>query len=180
MKKLTLFSGTIILMVNILFTISLYGQIQIENDITQQQRDKSFFEIQREFNEYWEPFNVDNNGYYYKNGIKEKAPYWKQFKRWEYYWENRVDPTTGSFPTIRPSDIYELEGGGGSRSGDGNWVSIGPNSTSGGYAGLGRLNCLVENGSTLYAGAPSGGLWKSTNNGITWTPLTDNLPQNLL
>jgi len=53
---------------------------------------------------------------------------------------------------------------------------LGPNSSGGGYAGIGRLNCVVEQPVTgdLYAGSPSGGLWKSTNGGMTWSVLTDN------
>ena len=34
-----------------------------------------------------------------------------------------------------------------------------------------------SNANTIYLGAPAGGIWKSTNNGSTWTPLTDELPQ---
>ena len=29
---------------------------------------------------------------------------------------------------------------------------------------------------TFYAGAPAGGVWKSTDNGDNWTPLSDGLP----
>lgn len=39
----------------------------------------------------------------------------------------------------------------------------------------GRITCLVKDfaSSTLYAGGASGGLWKSTNDGESWTPLFD-------
>ncbi|MCK5080167.1 MAG: hypothetical protein KAR09_09490, partial [Bacteroidales bacterium] len=138
--------------------------------------DNGFFKIQREFNEYWAPYNVDNNGYYVENGVRKKAGGWKQFRRWEWYWENRIDPVTGEFPTLSAAEIYEQLGGAATRSSDGNWSSFGPNSSGGGYSGIGRLNCVVEQPITgdLYAGSPSGGLWKSTNGGSSWTVLTDN------
>ncbi len=44
---------------------------------------------------------------------------------------------------------------------------------------MGRLNRLAlapGSASTLYAGAPAGGLWRSTDSGSTWTPRTDGLP----
>jgi hypothetical protein len=49
-------------------------------------------------------------------------------------------------------------------------------SNSGGGAGLvaGRTNALAVDGSTLYAGAADGGVWKRVNG--TWTPLTDDAP----
>ena len=43
----------------------------------------------------------------------------------------------------------------------------------------GRFNCIVStpsNPSIMYAGSANGGLWKTTNNGSTWIPLTDGLP----
>ncbi|HEY9114115.1 MAG TPA: GEVED domain-containing protein [Bacteroidales bacterium] len=137
----------------------------------------TFFEIQKAFNDYWEPFDV-KNGYYTVNGEEKKAPGWKQFKRWEWYWEPRVDPTTGEFPEITAADIRkELKKTDGIRAATGNWTSLGPTSTTGGYAGIGRLNCIAfVSGSTnrFYVGAPAGGLWKTTNGGTTWTVLTDD------
>ncbi len=141
------------------------------------QKEKTFFEIQKEFNDYWAPYHV-TNGYYIENGIKKKAPGWKQFKRWEYYWENRVNPTTGAFPKTTAADIYQkLKNQRNSRSSAGNWTSLGPSSSNGGYEGLGRINCVAfrpGDNDTYYAGAPSGGLWKTTDNGSTWTVLTDD------
>jgi photosystem II stability/assembly factor-like uncharacterized protein len=42
------------------------------------------------------------------------------------------------------------------------------------------VNVVIEdpvNNQVLYLGAPNGGLWKSTDEGVTWTSLTDNLPR---
>ena len=49
-------------------------------------------------------------------------------------------------------------------------------SNSGGGAGIvgGRTTALAVDGSTLYAGAADGGVWKRVNG--TWTPLTDDAP----
>jgi photosystem II stability/assembly factor-like uncharacterized protein len=64
------------------------------------------------------------------------------------------------------------------------WYPVGPNAVPGnltGYMqnGIGRINCITfhpTNASTYYVGVAQGGLWKTTNNGASWTPLTDNLP----
>lgn len=139
--------------------------------------DKSFFELQQEFNDYWGPKNVVN-GYYIENGERKKAAGWKQFKRWEYYWESRVDPQTGAFPKTGRAEIYQqIQKSNGSRNVSGNWQSLGPNSTTGGYAGIGRINVVgfrTGDNNTLYAGSPSGGLWKTTDDGGSWTVLTDD------
>ena len=46
--------------------------------------------------------------------------------------------------------------------------------------GQGRVNTFIidpNNSSTFYVGAPSGGIWKSTDSGINWSPLSDQIPQ---
>ena len=57
-----------------------------------------------------------------------------------------------------------------------NWTCLGTNSSAGGYAGIGRLNCIAfhpADNNTYWVGAPSGGLWMTANNGASWTCLTD-------
>lgn len=59
--------------------------------------------------------------------------------------------------------------------GDG-WVSLGPNN------GAGRATCVVPHpteADTVLAGAAGGGVWKSTDSGLTWRSLTDGLVSDL-
>jgi len=61
------------------------------------------------------------------------------------------------------------------------WTSIGPQPTASGFFGpvSGRVTALAvdpcdSSGKTIYAGAAQGGVWKSTDGGTNWTPLTDS------
>jgi hypothetical protein len=59
----------------------------------------------------------------------------------------------------------------------GTWSPLGPQpisalATYG--ASAGRITALAAKGSVVYAGSADGGVWKSTNNGSDWTPLTDS------
>ncbi|MEE4256157.1 MAG: PKD domain-containing protein, partial [Bacteroidales bacterium] len=168
------FSGALLILVSLVFVIGVKGQQALTPRV--EQMNKNFFEIQQEFNEHWAPYNVDSKGYYMEDSVRKKAGGWKQFKRWEWFWENRIDPVTGAFPKTSAADIYEELGLAHTESSQGSWTSLGPNSSGGGYAGIGRLNCLFEEtiSGDLYVGAASGGLWKSTNGGSTWSVLTDD------
>lgn len=62
-----------------------------------------------------------------------------------------------------------------------NWVSIGPSpihvQNTLPYAG--RVTAVATHptvASTIYIGADAGGIWRTTDNGVTWTSLTDDLP----
>ena len=134
-------------------------------------------DYQKAFYDFWKPQNVKSGYITNPSGIREKAPGWKQFKRWEWFMTDRVNPTTGEFSSINRIDVYQKEKMlKSAMASQGNWTSLGPNSSTGGYHGLGRINTVgFRNGdaNTLYAGSPSGGLWKTTNGGTNWTPLTD-------
>jgi PKD repeat protein len=59
-----------------------------------------------------------------------------------------------------------------------NWSFVGPTGAPQ-NGGAGRLNFVrfdPNNNSIIYVGAPAGGLWKTTNGGVSWTCLTDYLP----
>ena len=111
----------------------------------------------------------------------EKGKGWKAFKRWEYMNEERTFPSGEKpSPTIAWDEFMKWrEENPQSRSTNGAWTQIGPTSIPSSGGGAGRINCIrfhPTDANTIFAGAPSGGLWKSTNNGTSWTCLTDNLP----
>lgn len=142
----------------------------------------TLFDYQTAFNNYWAPFNVVN-GYYIKDGVKTKANGWKQFKRWEYYWEQRINPETGEFPNTNAYFEFKQNQVGLKKfknvTSSANWTLLGPASSLGGYAGQGRLNCIAFHPSdlnTYWVGSPSGGLWQTTDNGTNWTILNDKMP----
>ncbi len=134
----------------------------------------NFFEVQRAFYTYWQGRPTHRGDGY------------KPFKRWENFWQFRVNPD-GTFPesgyVAKEFNRYAEEhpGDGGLKSGSKPWVEMGPKTRVdyGGYTGLGRLNaiaCDPADTSIVYVGAPSGGLWKTTDAGKTWKPMTDELP----
>lgn len=115
------------------------------------------------------------------DSIGPKGSGWKQFKRWEYYWESRLDEN-GNIPD--PSERYEIfqayktmqNAQGKYATGTGNWSELGPvslpNNGTGQPNGMGRVNCIAfhpTDASTIYTGAASGGFWISTDNGATWS-----------
>ncbi len=130
---------------------------------------KNFYDIQKVFNEYWQ-------GKEYRKGNG-----WKQFKRWEEFWEKRVYPS-GEFPnTINLLNAYEdflrnEHKGNQFLKQNEEWKEAGPisipvNKLSYQSTGLGRINVLrihPQNDNVLWVGSSSGGAWKSTNKGQSW------------
>jgi hypothetical protein len=61
--------------------------------------------------------------------------------------------------------------------GPGWWTFSGPRDLGRGSSDVsGRVNAVAidpSNTSTIYIGAASGGVWKTTDNGVTWTPLSN-------
>ncbi len=80
------------------------------------------------------------------------------------------DGSSYGLEALRPREIH-----------DNRWISIGPvgiNSLKNDLVS-GRIPSLAIdplNPSTVYLAAAAGGVWKSTNRGKNWTPLTDQLP----
>ncbi len=139
----------------------------------------NFQKIVNDANSYWEGRDKDAKGSGYK-----------VFKRWEAYWGNYVDEN-GFLPSkdefwnswMEKNTTNQSRQANESLTDESDWISMGPNdflnrSTS--YLNLGRINCITPhptNPDELYAGAPSGGIWKSTDGGLTYVPLSDDLPQ---
>lgn len=147
-----------------------------DNQLLKSEPGLSLFSIQKSFENYWKGFQMAD-GYYIQGLDTIKAYGYKQFKRWEWFWQPRVNPSTGEFPTVNAADIrLKMAQTAPTDEVFSNWTSLGPTSSLGGYAGLGRINCIgfrAGDTNTFYVGSPSGGLWKTTDCGLNWTPLTD-------
>lgn len=127
------------------------------------------------------------NTYFATIDINAKGSGYKVFKRWETRWINFVDDQ-GYLPNGLDfwNSWNETEAFSSHRStmaDDSNWTSLGPTDFTNrptSYLNIGRVNVIVKdpnNDNILYAGAPAGGIWKSTDEGLSWNVLTDNLPQ---
>ena len=126
----------------------------------------NFFEIQKAFNQYWEGKTI------------EKGKGYKQFKRWEHRWENRIKPDGTFYEAGITSEEWQkyLSNHAAPRNVKADWKPLGPNFSPGGYAGLGRIASIAFHPTDLniiWVGAAGGGLWKSTNGGTTWVTTTD-------
>jgi len=136
----------------------------------------NFYDIKKEFENYW------------KDKPYERGKGYKQFLRWAWMVEPRVYPT-GKMENASRAKAWEeyqifLKNNSGKYSVNAapssttaNWTPLGPyGSPVNGDAG--RLQCvrfMPGNSSIIFVGTAAGGLWKSTNNGSTWTTNTDQL-----
>jgi len=139
-------------------------------DVSHQKKEsqqKTLSALSESFNTYW--IGKDRN---------KKGSGFKPFKRWENHWRNQLTKN-GTLAT--PEMIWNswrlknnLP-----QSKVSNWKSIGPYTTNV-KNGQGRVNTFIidpNDPETYYVGAPAGGLWRSTDAGINWLPLADELPQ---
>lgn len=167
-----LFNSLIILFLLIVMGNETFSQHFMETVVPEKRND--FAEIVKSFNEYWEG-----------KDYTERGKGWKQFKRWEWFWQTRLTQD-GKLPNhsdyFRELQNHRQSGTPRKNKSDktmaASWTSLGPSASPGGYAGLGRLNCVAvhpTNSNILWVGAASGGLWKTTNGGGTWTTNTDGL-----
>lgn len=157
----------------LLFTFSsvnLLSQVWMDN-IKKEDQD-NFYEIQKSFNDYW------------KDNYDTKSKGWKQFKRWEWFWQQRVYPTGNLPQTNEIIDVWnEYQLTRDAKSGKdsplakiADWKEVGPinvpkNLLSYQSKGLGRVSTIKfhpTNRDIIWVGAASGGAWVSTNNGQSW------------
>ncbi len=117
-----------------------------------------------------------NQMQYNNVGVAEESDYIR-YKRWQYYWENRIMPD-GSWPDVRErASIYSnLQG---KKTRGGTWENFSQTTTTSGYNGMGRVLCVAfhpTNANIMYVTAPRGGVWKTTDGGNTWSAKGDGLP----
>ncbi len=132
-------------------------------------------------------YQLKMNAYYKKLGNKGSG--YKQWKRLEWYYENRLD-ADGNIPDAQQLKQTALQKAAAMKQFSINnpnspnaftasWGLVGPNNVTSADKGIGRINRLAyhpTDPNTLYVATAGGGLWKTTNGGTSWQALTDGLP----
>ncbi len=168
MKKIK----TSLIFIYLIFTNNCFSQYFFEGS------DTNFYQIQGEF--------------YTSPGMREdsanESSFFYKFKRYEDFLNNRVYPT-GSFKLLEANlkDYYSnwtsMQNAPFIHAA--NWQPLGPtgfpNGTSG-YKGNGFVNSIAfdpgfddVNNKTIYLGSVFGGLWKTTDGGVSWSNASVNL-----
>ena len=124
------------------------------------------------------------DAYWATRDPEAKGSGYKPFKRWENYWRYFEDQNGNITTQAELWQTWENKANsiGFAANPISSWSSVGPE-TAGSYAcnltGQGRINAVAidpTNSNIWYVGSPSGGIWKSTNAGSTWTNLFDEYP----
>ena len=132
-------------------------------------------EIMSVVDEYYKDKPLDWRG---EEGQDRRIKHWK---RWEWYLSSRLGENDEfvNIPErlikadvqVEKMDTFQL------RNVNDFWQTEGPQSTN--TTGIGRADRIAfhpSNPNIFYVGTPAGGLWKTTDGGNSWIPLTDNFP----
>lgn len=128
--------------------------------------------------------------YFSRIDTNKKGSGYKPFKRSEYHWSFYLDESGKIASAEKLWQAWEEKKALEEQINQNrniqvtsNWAPVGPYSfvDSGSWsAGQGRVNVVVvdpNNTNNYYVGAPAGGIWSSKDAGLTWSPLSDDLPQ---
>lgn len=125
-------------------------------------------DITSTFEKHWESFPEG-----------QRLPGWKQLQRWKYFWERRTFPS-GEFPNqidiYREYEFFKGKNKHLNPSSSKQWSLLGPiDKPQKVYdvreQGLGRVNVLrfhPSNPDQIWAGAATGGVWRSNDGGSSW------------
>ena len=120
---------------------------------------------------------------YFKEDLNKNSKAYKHYMRWYGEMQFHVDESgvikntnAAHYQASKKWNKQKLL----NRSTHGSWSDVGPFDYTGGDAysggGVGRVNCTAfhpSNSNIFWVGTANGGVWKTTNDGNTWTPMTD-------
>ena len=120
-----------------------------------------------------------------KHNIPEGKNY--HFDRWKWYWEQHTD-TNGNLvgPAAKQTAWDFMQAQKAKRNqfakttaGFDNWSFQGPNNSAANGKGIGRINTVAfhpTEANTFWIGSAGGGPWKTTDGGLSWAPVYNNMP----
>ena len=136
-------------------------------------------DYQKAFYTYWEKEHPKGEKAAEKRENEFGDNTYARFKRWEWFWQHRVNPVTGAFPKKSAYDAYKDYQTAHPDFKSANsqaWECLGPVQSNSRTIDMGRVNCVAfspADTNVLYVGSASGGVWKSTDGGAHWNPTGD-------
>ncbi len=160
-----------ILSIGLIFLFGL-NQLFAQNNLFDLMQDEkaNYFEVQKLAKKYFDSVGTG------------KGTGYKIYKRWEYDVSLQIDEkgfrkTTAEIERECQRASVHFRKSNARTAAVTNWTELGPDKitpTSGWNPGVGRLKAIAVSLKTptlIFAGAETGGVWKSTNGGSTWMPL---------
>ncbi len=166
MKHTSLKILQIILVASLFFTGELKTQTFFEQ--LEKNNNPNLNQIKEAFEDQWKDFPEG-----------QRKPGWKQMQRWQYFWEPRTFPN-GEFPNqveiYREYEFFKGKETHSNPSSTKQWTLLGPETKPEKVydvrqQGLGRVNVIrfhPDNPNIIWAGAASGGVWRSKDGGSSW------------
>lgn len=162
----------------IILTITIFGSVFSSAQEWQKlasQDHVNFYDVEKLAKEYFDQVG------------RGKGSGYKLYQRWAYFAERNMDDN-GIVPTEsdvldakRAFDRQLAKSKNQSRAFAGDWKELGPFSwtvTSSWSPGVGRITALAveeTNQQLMFAGAPGGGIWRTTDAAQHWEPIGDNM-----
>ena len=157
----------------ILIAIVIVNAAQAQVFVERSEQASDFADVERAFREWSEGKDLS------------QLKGWKWYKRWEHFYSQRANGDgTMPDPTIFLKEAIKHSKGSTVSTSKSAWIPAGPDMkppSPNPYSshGVARINCVEFHPSdpnTFWIGASQGGIWKTTNNGASWTPIGDGLP----
>jgi photosystem II stability/assembly factor-like uncharacterized protein len=109
------------------------------------------------------------------------------FDRWVWYMQRHLDSAGYIVPRSKTLEEWLASGAIAGVNGTAaktaarasDWKFRGPSTTPSGYMGIGRVQVITfhpTDSNTYWVGTAGGGAWKTSNDGVSWTCMTDMLP----
>ena len=119
--------------------------------------------------------------YFKDKNPQKKGSGYKPYLRWRHYWSYFTENGIIKSPQVLYKAYQNKIESERPESAFANWTALGPFSAAvknNQAPGIGRLNQIAvdpNNTNVWYVGAPSGGLWKSIDAGLTWVPILTSI-----
>ncbi len=173
--RLTYFSIALIALTVTVEFVSAQVPIKPKN-----QKQQNFYDIQKSKESYYKNQETKSD---LENADKEDEQDngWEIYKRWENFMEPRIYPSGELNYTkniLQTSEQIKISLEKSQTQTGESWQPLGPTNVPAGD-GIGRVNWITvdpTDTNIIWVGTPAGGLWKSIDNGQTWSSNTDLLP----